>query len=199
MVLDDLRPSGRPHTAVGLSLKLSCKVGVQTGYPHATQAFYETLKRGDALQINGIYTVGGYGGELYRCCQTAPWDAHREKLWQVVADCVQIQLEESRPGVKCSTVARKIHEHQVRSGVAQYVYHRPGHGFSGLEPHEEPYLSLGDDTVMEEGMTFSVEPGLYDTANGFGFNPSDNMLVTRDGGVLMSSIPFTKEWMFFEI
>jgi len=96
-------------------------------------------------------------------------------------------------------VARKIHEYQVRSGVEQYIYHRPGHGFSGLEPHESPYLSLGEDTVIEEGMIFSVEPGLYDTANGFGFNPSDNMLVTREGGVLMSSVPFTKEWMFLEI
>ena len=48
-------------------------------------------------------------------------------------------------------------------------------------------------------MTFSVEPGLYDAKRGIGINPSDRLLVLKDRGVLMSSIPFTKEWSYLTV
>jgi Xaa-Pro aminopeptidase len=52
---------------------------------------------------------------------------------------------------------------------------------------------------LEEGMMFSVEPGLYDEQNGIGINPSDNLLITKDGAVLMSRVPFSKEWSYLEL
>jgi Xaa-Pro aminopeptidase len=91
-----------------------------------------------------------------------------------------------------------IHKYQVQNGVSKYIYHRPAHG-EGMEGHQAPWLALGDTTVLEEGMTFSVEPGLYDPENGFGYNPSDNLLVTKEKGVLMSSVPYSKEWMFLKL
>jgi Xaa-Pro aminopeptidase len=48
-------------------------------------------------------------------------------------------------------------------------------------------------------MMFSVEPGLMDPSQGVGINPSDNLLVTKDGSVLMSRIPFSKEWSYLTI
>ena len=68
-----------------------------------------------------------------------------------------------------------------------------------MEGHQPPWLAVGDYTELVEGMTFSVEPGLYDPENGFGYNPSDLMLVTKDKGLLMSSVPYTKEWMVLEL
>jgi hypothetical protein len=58
-----------------------------------------------------------------------------------------MQKEESIAGVTCSTVAYKIHKYQVKSGVADYIYHRPAHG-EGWEGHQKPYLSLGDYTML---------------------------------------------------
>ena len=52
---------------------------------------------------------------------------------------------------------------------------------------------------MEAGMMFSVEPGLYDTARGIGINPSDTLLVTEQGGVLMSRVPFSRSWSFLTL
>jgi len=46
---------------------------------------------------------------------------------------------------------------------------------------------------------FSVEPGLYDSSKGIGINPSDNLLVTKNGAVLQSRIPFSKEWSYLKI
>ncbi len=121
-------------------------------------------------------------------------------MWEVVAETVQIQEEESKPGAICSDVAAKIHQHQVDAGMQDFIYHRPAHGqgqiFAG---HQPPFIALGDYTPLEENMTFSVEPGLYNAAAGIGINPSDNLLVTASKGVRFSKVPFTKEWSFLEV
>lgn len=198
LILKDIKRDGRPHSSVGIDVRIGCRTGVATAYPHPNQFFHKKIEKGDALQIAGIVRIGGYGGELYRYFQIAPWDSRREKLWQVVTDCVRIQEEESMAGKTCSEIAYKIHQYQVKNGVARYIYHRPAHG-EGMEGHQAPWLALGDYTVLEEGMTFSVEPGLYNPEKGFGYNPSDNLLVTKKRGVLMSSVPYSKEWMFLKL
>jgi Xaa-Pro dipeptidase len=71
-------------------------------------------------------------------------------------------------------------------------------GMNG-ERHQMPCLSLGDETVMEAGMMFSVEPGLYDTQRGMGINPSNTILVTEKGGVLMNRVPFSREWSYLTL
>ncbi|MFB0564648.1 MAG: M24 family metallopeptidase [Candidatus Aminicenantaceae bacterium] len=198
LIIKDIKRDGKPHNAVGISVRIGCRTGAGTAYPHPNQFFHKKIERGDALQVSGGVRIGGYGGECYRYYQIAPWDAHREKLWDVVTECVRIQERESKAGNTCSEVAHKIHQYQVKQGVAKYIYHRPAHG-EGMEGHQAPWLALGDYTVLEEGMTFSVEPGLYDPENGFGYNPSDNLLVAEKKGVLMSSVPYSKEWMFLKL
>jgi Xaa-Pro dipeptidase len=198
LILKDIKRDGRPHSAVGLGVYIGCRTGAGTAYPHPNQFFHKKIEKGDALQVAGGVTIGGYGGECYRYYQIAPWNKHRQKLWDVVTECVHIQERESKAGKTCSEVAYKIHKYQVKQGVAKYIYHRPAHG-EGMEGHQPPWIALGDYTVLEEGMTFSVEPGLYDPENGFGYNPSDNLVVTKDKGVLMSSVPYTKEWMFLKL
>jgi Xaa-Pro dipeptidase len=198
LIMKDIKRNGKPHNAVGISVGISCRTGVGTSFPHPNQFFHKKIEKGDALQVAGVVRIGGYGGELYRYYQVLPWDSHREKLWQVVTDSVRIQEEESKAGNTCSQVAFKIHQRQVKSGVEKYIYHRPAHG-EGMEGHQAPWLALGDYTVLEKGMTFSVEPGLYDPENSFGYNPSDNLLVTEKKGVLMGSVPYTKEWMVLKL
>ena len=82
--------------------------------------------------------------------------------------------------------------------MAKYIYHRPAHG-EGSEGHQPPYISLGDHTMLEAGMTFSNEPGLYVPDQGFGYNHSDNVLVTERRGVQMGSVPYSKEWCFLKL
>ena len=198
LIMNDVETDGRPHKAVGIGVYIGCRAGVATGYPHPNQQYWKKIEKGDSLQIAGGVQIGGYGGECYRYYQILPWDSHREKVWQVVTDTVAMQAEHSRAGETCSSVAYKIHQYQVENGVGHLAYHRPAHG-EGMEGHQPPWLAVGDYTVLEEGMMFSVEPGLYDPENGFGYNPSDLLLVTKDKGLMMSSVPYTKEWMVIEL
>ncbi len=198
LLMNEIRRDGRPHTAVGIRVGIAVRSGVGTAYPHPNQFHHNPIRKGDALQVAGIVNIGGYGGELYRAYQIAPWDAVREKVWQVHTDCCRIQAEESAAGVTCSYVAKKVHDHQVRNGMAEYIYHRPAHG-QGSEGHQPPYIALGDHTMLEEGMTFSNEPGLYAPALGFGYNHSDLVLVTKDRGLQLGSVPATQEWCFLRL
>ncbi len=198
LILGDVARDGRPHTAVGISIGVGVRSGVGTAYPHPNQFHYNKVKQGDALQVAGVVTVGGHGGELYRAYQIAPWDAHREKVWEAHTESCRIQQIESAAGNSCAHVAKAVHDHQVKAGMQRYIYHRPAHG-QGMEGHQPPYIALGDFTTLQEGMTFSNEPGLYDPENGFGYNHSDCVLVTAKGGVPMGSVPLSKEWCFLKL
>jgi Xaa-Pro aminopeptidase len=68
-----------------------------------------------------------------------------------------------------------------------YWRQHTGHGI-GLRNHEAPFLDLGDHTVLEPGMVFTVEPGLYDSELG-GFRHSDTVAVTEHGVELLTDYP----------
>ena len=201
LLMKDIVRDGRPHSAVGILVTSEyVRAGKATGYPHPNQFFHAPVEKGESVYVNTDIKIGGCGGEGYRNYLIAPWTQHQDKLWQVVAESAQIMVEETKPGALCQDVARAVHEHQVKEGMQEYIYHRPGHGTGqNFVGHQAPYLALGDESVIEEGMMFSVEPGLMDPSQGVGINPSDNLLVTRDGSVLMTRIPFSKEWSYLTL
>jgi Xaa-Pro dipeptidase len=199
LVMADIKRDGAPHTAVGIEIDIGCRVGRSTAYPHPNQFLHNKISRGQALQIEGGVHIAGCGGELYRAFFIHPLTEQMKKLWTVSRDCCLMQKEESIAGVTCSTVAYKIHKYQVTNGVAPYIYHRPAHG-EGWEGHQKPYLSLGDYTMLEPGMCFSVEPGLYDPEHGIGSNFSDNFVVQPEGPARqMSRLPWSEEWCLVKL
>jgi Xaa-Pro aminopeptidase len=198
LILRDIKRDGKPHTAVGVQVDIGVRTGIGTAYPHPNQFHHNRIKKGDALQVAGVVTIGGCGGELYRGYQIEPWTSEREKMWQVHTNSCLIQAEESAAGVTCSLVAKKVHDYQVKNGMQKYIYHRPAHG-QGWEGHQPPYISLGDHTMLEEGMMFSNEPGLYAPDLGFGYNHSDVVLVGAKKGMQLGSVPYSKEWCTLKI
>jgi Xaa-Pro aminopeptidase len=201
LMMSDVRCDGRPHKAVGIGVTNQyVRAGVATAYPHPNQFFYSRIKKGEPLYVNTDIQLGGYGGEGYRNYLIAPWTPRQERIWEVVAESVQIMAEEAKPGRACSDVAAAVHRHQIKSGMQECIYHRPGHGQGQMtEGHQQPFLALGDPTPIDEGMMFSVEPGLYDEKGGIGINPSDCLLITKSGGVLLSRVPYSKEWSFLKL
>ena len=197
-----LKLDSRPHTGVGVDVGFYCRTGVGTAYPHPNQFFYQRVQRGDAIQIAAGVRIGGYGGEGYRAMQVLPAngsaDPLRSKLWEVHTAMTLEQQKLSKSGVRCNEVGEGVLKLAREAGLEKYVYHRPAHG-EGSEGHQAPYLSLGDNTVLEENMTFSNEPGLYNPAGGFGYNHSNLVRVTKTGGEQMNQTPLTKEWCWIKI
>jgi Xaa-Pro aminopeptidase len=65
------------------------------------------------------------------------------------------------------------------AGYGEYFIHRTGHGI-GLEGHEHPYLVAGNDLVLEPGMAFSIEPGIY-LPDRFGIRIEDICVLDESG------------------
>ncbi|WP_051267054.1 M24 family metallopeptidase [Nakamurella lactea] len=195
LIVPDLGLDGEPHRGVGVAVDLGwVRAGRVTGYPHPNQFRYSKIEPGGPLQVSGVIRLGGYGGECYRPYVISPRTSRRERLWTVVRDSCLLQREQLQAGRTCGEVAAVIHRFQIDAGMQGHLYHRPAHG-QGPEGHQPPWLALGDGTVLEPGMCFSVEPGLYDPVDGFSANFSDTFVVQESGPALqMSRVPWTTEW-----
>ncbi len=189
---------GRAHKAVGIGLGFSCRAGVSTAYPHPNQFFYSRIARGQAVQISSVIHIGGYGGEGYRAMHIAPMDDLQKKMWDVHTEMTLKQAELCKAGTKCQDVAEATLAIAQKAGMERYVYHRPAHG-QGMEGHQAPYLSLGDETVLVENMTFSNEPGLYNLEGGYGYNHSNCVHVQKERGVIMNKTPLTREFCWLKV
>ena len=84
-----------------------------------------------------------------------------------------------RPGASAGTVDRAARSALEAAGYGPYFVHRTGHGI-GLEVHEAPYIMAGSPLLLEEGMAFSIEPGVY-LAGEFGVRIEDIVVVTGSG------------------
>lgn len=198
LLMDQMQPDGRPHNAVGITLRLRVRSGQATAYPHPNQFCYHAIQPGDAIQITTGVNIGGYMGETYRALQTYPATDLQSRMWDVHTEMTLLQAELSAAGTPCNEVASKVLKLAQQRGMEQYVYHRPAHGL-GMEVHQMPCISLGDDTLLEENMIFSNEPGLYNPTGGFGYNHSNTVLVTRERGVYLNKLPMTRDYCWFKI
>lgn len=199
LIMRDIKRDGHPHSAVGIRIGIGCRAGIGTAYPHPNQFHYNKVKKGDSLQVSGVVKLAGCGGELYCPYHVGAWPADWEKVWEVMARSAEMQIELSKVGTPCQNVARAVHEYQVKEGMQNVLYQRVAHG-EGWEGHQEPYISLGDTTPLEKNMTFSMEPGLFNPEKGFGYNPSDNVVVGDEKGWVQGSVPnLTKEWAHLKL
>ncbi len=198
LLMERLELDGRPHQGVGIDLQIGCRAGRATAYPHPNQFPYRQITHGDAIQLAGFVHLGGYVGEGYRALQIEPMTDLQRRVWQVHTEMVEMQAALCRPGERCNRIASEVLKLARRAGMERYIYHRPAHGI-GMEGHQPPYLSLGDESRLREGMVVSNEPGLYNPEEGWGYNHSNTILITSEGSEVMNVAPLDEEWCWLEI
>jgi len=117
-------------------------------------------------------------------------DAKHKEIYQIVKDAHDRCVDGVKPGVKCSDLDALAREYIHDKGYGEYFGHGTGHGV-GLEVHEMPVISPRGDGYLEEGMVFSIEPGIYIPEFG-GVRIEDVVAVTADGCEVLTLADKTK-------
>jgi Xaa-Pro dipeptidase len=156
-------------------------MGASAALPHGSVQ-PQTLKDGDVVLIDGGCKVEGYESDVTRTGVFGKPSEKVARVYEIVRKAQDAALDAARAGRLSGTVddaARAIITSNGYGPDYKFFTHRLGHGI-GLDGHEHPYLVRGSETVLEPGMTFSNEPGIYIPGE-FGLRCEDDMVITIDG------------------
>jgi Xaa-Pro dipeptidase len=156
-------------------------LGASAALPHGTIK-PQKLKEGDVILIDGGCAVEGYQSDVTRTGILSKPSEKVAGVFAIVRKAQDAALDAARAGRLSGTVddsARKVVTDAGFGPDYKRFTHRLGHGI-GLDGHEHPYLVRGSTTVLEPGMTFSNEPGIYIPGE-FGLRCEDDMVIASDG------------------
>ncbi len=162
------------------------QIGKNSSLPHALTGNLE-FSMGDVLVTGATAPVWGYLSEIERTMFLGEPNAEQIRLFGLMKEAQEVAFATMRPGARCADIDRAVNEYFSANDLGQYWRHHSGHGI-GLRNHEPPYLDIGTEVVLEPGMVFAVEPGLYHPELG-GYRHADTVLITATGAELLSYYP----------
>lgn len=160
--------------------------GPNSAYPHH-QSGRRALQAGEPVLLDLGGSLSGYQSDITRMAFLGEPHEEYRRVHGVVEEAVQAALAAVRPGVPAREVDAAARGVIEAAGFGPYFTHRVGHGI-GLSGHEPPYLTGTNDQPLEEGMAFSVEPGIY-LPGRFGVRLEEIVVVTADGPRVLSRLP----------
>ncbi|UNB55287.1 Xaa-Pro peptidase family protein [Mycolicibacterium sp. YH-1] len=138
------------------------------------------------VDIGGPYEPG-YNSDSTRTYSIGEPAEDVARQYAVLQRAQQAAVAAVKPGVTAEQVDAAARDVLAAEGLAEAFVHRTGHGI-GLSVHEEPYIVAGNDLPLEEGMAFSVEPGIYFPGS-WGARIEDIVIVTADGALPVNNQP----------
>lgn len=160
--------------------------GPNAANPHASPS-ERKLQAGDLLVIDWGATYDGYISDLTRTFAVGEVEEEYSKIHKIVQEANAAGRAAASPGVPCANVDKAAREVIEKSGYGEYFTHRTGHGI-GMEGHEEPYMRGDNMQLLEPGMAFTVEPGIYLPGRN-GVRVEDNVVITEMGADVLSDMP----------
>jgi len=160
--------------------------GPNSANPHATPSD-RILENGDVLIVDWGARHNGYVSDMTRSFLIGKVNEEFKIIAQIVKQANQTARDMIKPGIKAKEIDAAARNHIVKSGFGEYFTHRTGHGI-GLEEHENPYISQSSEEILNPGMSFTIEPGIYIPGKG-GIRIEDNVIVTQDRHETLTSLP----------
>ena len=177
---------------MGLSGGALVLIGEWAALPHGTTQ-PQKVAEGQVVLIDGGTSVDGYSSDVTRCSVLGKPPEKLVKAFDIVRRAQDDALAACARGRACGSVddaARAVITSAGFGSGYQLFTHRLGHGI-GLDGHEHPYLVRGNKVVLEPGMTFSNEPGIY-VQGDYGLRLEDDMVVTEDGAARLLTPGFSE-------
>ena len=174
-----------------LSFNPIIAVNENAAKPHALPT-QKRLEKNDLLLVDAGLKYKGYCSDRTRTVQAgkgfnfSTQQRFKRKKIQKAYDTVlkahDNAIAKARSGMKAKKVDALTRDIVQKAGFGEYYVHSTGHGV-GLDIHEMPYISTRSDTIIEDGMVYTIEPGIY-IPDEFGIRIED-MVAMVDGKALI--------------
>ncbi|MGG1658609.1 M24 family metallopeptidase [Brevibacillus sp. NRS-1366] len=151
---------------------------------------------GDVVIHSRQVWFNGYRAENERTFIVGKPTEKQKDLFKLAVEAQRVGMEMIKPGIAAREVDLAAYEVFKKAGYGEYVNHRIGHGL-GLTEHEEPYLRFDNSLVLQEGMVFTIEPGVYVPGVG-GFRHSDTVILTKEGSFSITQHTRNVEDLIFQ-
>ena len=168
----------RRQGATSSSFDIIVASGLRSALPHGV-ASDKIIEKGDFVTLDFGALYNGYISDITRTVAVGEPSEQLKEIYQIVLDSQLLALEKVKPGmtgIEADAVAR---DYIKSKGFGDAFGHSLGHGI-GLEVHEGPGLSFRSETILEEGMVVTIEPGIYVPGIG-GVRIEDDTVITKIG------------------
>lgn len=137
------------------------------------------LQPGEAIVVDLAAVMNGYQSDICRMVYLGDPPAAFLQAYQGVLSANERARAAVQPGVTAQAIDQIARSTLEAAGYGDHFIHRTGHGL-GIEVHEPPYIRPGNNEILQEGMVFSIEPGVYFPGE-FGIRIEDIVVVTAAG------------------
>jgi Xaa-Pro aminopeptidase len=172
--------------ADAIAFDLILASGKRSALPHG-KASDKRIEKGDFILIDFGSGFRGYHSDQTRTVVCGNPSGEQRKIYQIVKEAHDKAVEKVRPGIPVSEVDGAARDHIRNQGYGEYFGHGTGHGI-GLAVHEDPTVNSENKGLLQEGMVFTIEPGIYLPDWG-GVRVEDMVLVTSHGVEVLTHLP----------
>lgn len=160
--------------------------GPNSALPHGTPG-ERKVQSGDVLLFDFGIRSGGYCSDITRTFFVGEASEEARGVYEAVRRANEAARLAARPGLPCQELDRIARKVIVDAGYGEYFTHRLGHGL-GMDGHEHPYMVEGNEQLLEVGMTFTIEPGIYIPGLA-GVRIEDDVVITETGAESLTTFP----------
>ncbi|MBA4493066.1 M24 family metallopeptidase [Paenactinomyces guangxiensis] len=169
-----------------MSFSTTVLFGGKTAFPHGTPAL-APLQPGDLVLFDLGVVLDGYCSDITRTVGFRSVNEQQQQIYETVLKAQQKALEQCRTGTIMGDLDRAARSVISDAGYGEFFPHRLGHGL-GIDVHEYPSINETNDSPLQAGMVFTVEPGIYIQGLG-GVRIEDDVLITREGCETLTRFP----------
>ncbi len=144
------------------------------------------VEYGDAVLIDIGGRKGTFPSDMTRMSVLGEPPEGYLEIHAIVERAVQAAMATAKPGVMAKEVDAAARDVITEAGYGEFFVHRLGHGL-GIDIHEPPYITATSEVILDEGMVFSIEPGIY-LQGRFGVRLEEIVILRSDGPEILSEL-----------
>mgnify|MGYP000561933331 CR=1 FL=1 len=169
----------------GVSFDTIVASGHRSALPHGAPTD-KVVEVGDFVTFDFGAIYNGYHSDTSRTIVMGMANSWHREIYTVVHEAQYRGMKAAKPGITGKELDALIRDYIESRGYGKYFTHGLGHGV-GLEIHELPNINGKSETTLQEGMVFSIEPGIYIQGRG-GVRIEDTVVLTQEGARSLTTL-----------